>query len=343
MAVDSSRQERGRHSHGDGLIIPSHNHSPFIIPPSPYHHPAPSSSLSLSLSFLMSSPTSVLVLGGTGQVASEVVRLLVTNAVPVTALVRSLTKAQTLLPPQAHLVQADWTDSAALTAAVTSSRARKAFVYYDALKAGTLDSLRSAGIQHLVLLSTNLVGLDLPSDNAIALSARTLEKSIQDMAFTYTFLRADSFFSNAFWWRSSIAKEGVVSSAYPDSPIPHVAIEDIAEVAVQALSGHSLDNVAVNVVGPHPISHRQMVAAVSSLLGKPISVVSLTEDAYLADHHTLPRSIAQAALQYQKFRQEKGSDVSAKADSTVIGKMSFQQFIARHQEAFNADTALSGH
>jgi len=144
--------------------------------------------------------------------------------------------------------------------------------------------------------------------------------------------------SNAFRWKHSIA-QGVVKVTHPDAPMPCVAIEDIAATAVTALTGHTLDNMVVTIIGPHYISTRQQVAVISQVLGKPITLVEQNEEDYKRENKEyMPEPVIDSLFLYQRMREQRGGDFQVKTDKLVTGSVTYQQFIEKHKAEFIAST-----
>ena len=276
-----------------------------------------------------------MILGATGSISSLVVRLLLGKGVPVTAAVRDLDKAKAALPSQAAVVRADFTDAASVQQAAEASKAQKVFLYPAAVSKELLAAFKAARcVRHLVMVSTSFIGLGLPADNMFTVYSSAAEAAVRDAGFAYTFLRCESFATNTLWWKYAIAR-GEVQEAYVDGPVPLVAVEDIAAVAVQALSSSQLDNTAVNIVGPEALSVRQQVAVISAVLGKPITVSEQSEEEFVASRKEhQPAAILNASLQYKKFRQEQGGQAQSSPDKTVVGSTTFKQFVEMHKGEF---------
>lgn len=282
---------------------------------------------------MLSSPH-ILIFGGTGMIGSEIIRQLVAKNIPVSTAVRDITKAEKLLPKEVKLVKADFNDPASLSQAVTSTHAEKIFLYGEGTTPADLAAYKQSGVKHIVFISTNFIGMETPP-MFLQKNVGEKEEAIKAAGFTYTMLRAESFMSNIFRWKYSIAHQGHVKVAHPDAPIPAIAIEDIASVAVEALTTHHLDNQTVVIAGPQALSTRQQVAIIGQVLGKNIQLIELTEDQYRSEFKTyLPEPLINDIFIYYHLRETRGGDYQVKTDKLVIGKLTFQQFIEKHKSEF---------
>ena len=122
--------------------------------------------------------------------------------------------------------------------------------------------------------------------------------------------------------------------AYPDVAERFVAIEDIAAVAVTALTTTQYDNKAVTIQGPAGSSEREQLQTISHLLGKPIQVDTVSEDEFKQLMITIP-PITDSMHIAKRFRAERGADWQAPTDELVTGGVTFEQFIAQHKHEFD--------
>jgi len=287
----------------------------------------------------MSSQSPILVFGATGNVGSEIIRQLVSQSTPlsITAAVRDLNKARSSLPNQVKFVEVKIEDVESIKVAVKTSEAKKVFLLHvSGFGDGTeiLAALKSSAVEHIVLLSTNFVGL-LSSNNGIVKNITGIEDKIKAAGFTYTFLRAEAFASNALFWKYGIA-HGIVKVAHPDAPVAVIAAEDMASVAVQALTSNDLNNKVVNIIGPEPLTLREQVSIVSQVLNKPIQLIEQSEDEYKQEHKAnMPEPIIDAVNEYYVFREKNGGHKQPRVDQDVIGSVTFQQYIQKHKADFN--------
>ena len=122
--------------------------------------------------------------------------------------------------------------------------------------------------------------------------------------------------------------------SHPDVAQRFVAFDDIAAVAATALTTQQYDNKTVTIQGPAGITQRQQIQHISKLLGKPIEVVTVSEDEYKQASHTPPPVVDSVHI-VDRFREERGADFQAQTDELITGTTTYEQFIARHKEEFN--------
>lgn len=106
-----------------------------------------------------------------------------------------------------------------------------------------------------------------------------IENIIQESGMDWTILRPTEFMKNAlYFWAESIQKEGVVRTGFPDALSVRIHEEDIAAVAVKALTEEGHHGKIYTLTGPQSLSNKSMVTQISEIIGKPIELVELSEE-----------------------------------------------------------------
>ena len=123
--------------------------------------------------------------------------------------------------------------------------------------------------------------------------------------------------------------------AYPDVAHRYIAYDDIAAVAATALTTQQYDNKTVTIQGPAAVSERQLLQAISQLLGKPIEVVTVSEDEYKKASY-LPPPVVDSVHTVTRFRRDRGADFQAPTDAVVTGTTTYEQFVAQNKQAYAA-------
>ncbi|MEU8927077.1 NAD(P)H-binding protein [Kitasatospora sp. NPDC048545] len=138
------------------------------------------------------------------------------------------------------------------------------------------EAAEAAGVEHVVLLSSSSVlGPDAEND-PLANHSLQVERALAASGLTRTFLRPDAFASNSLGWARAIGRSMPVQLAYPDSHIAPIHPEDIADIAVEALTGTSLTGSSVTLTGPESLSFREQLAVLADTLGHEIPVERIT-------------------------------------------------------------------
>jgi uncharacterized protein YbjT (DUF2867 family) len=189
-------------------------------------------------------------------------------------------------------IQADLTKPDTVRAAVTKTGAKHAFIYVvfgtaDNMRS-SIEALKSAGIEFVVLLSSSAVQSEsiddlksIPQSNFVAYAHAQVEINLAEI-FGYrgfVAVRPGYFASNSLQWKTMI-KAGEVKILYPDVKFDWVSPEDIGTVCGALAAGGSQaarEQNAISLYGPELISLRNAVAIMGSVFGKNIKVTELDE------------------------------------------------------------------
>jgi uncharacterized protein YbjT (DUF2867 family) len=159
---------------------------------------------------------------------------------------------------------------------------RAAYVTYfpDLAFPGAVDRLgsfcetaRAAGVEHLVLLSRR-------GEH----HARQGEDVVRNSAMDFTIIRAAWFAQN---FSEGYLRDPVLAGILPmpggDTPEPIIDIDDIADVAVAALTEAGHRGELYEVTGPRLLSFAQMAAALTAAIGRPIRHIPISFEAFHAN------------------------------------------------------------
>jgi len=185
--------------------------------------------------------------------------------------------------PGTHVVAADLERPETLPAALEG--VEKAFLY---AKPDGIESFvaaaRSAGVRHVVLLSSGAVVAEDAERNPIAQHHRAVEVAIEQSDLAWTFIRPGMFATNTrWWWATPIRTEGVVRVPYPDAQTAPIHEKDMAALAVTALTEPGHQQRAYTVAGPESLTLRQQVEHIGAALGRTIALEVISAEAARAD------------------------------------------------------------
>jgi len=186
-------------------------------------------------------------------------------------------------PSWTDVVTADLERPETLPAALEG--AEKVFLY---AKPDGIDSLvagaRSAGVRHVVLLSSSAVVAEDAERNPIAQHHRAVEVAIEQSGLAWTFIRPGMFATNTrWWWSTPIRTEGVVRVPYPDAQTAPIHEKDMAALAVTALTEPGHEQRAYTVAGPESLTLRQQVEHIGAALGRTIALEVISAEAARAE------------------------------------------------------------
>lgn len=248
----------------------------------------------------MGTNPTILVTGASGQVGRGVVEELAAVGADVRAAGRQPEK---LRPPAGvPTVAADLTRPETLPAALDG--VGKVFLYAvpDGVS-GFLDAARTAGVEHVVLLSSHTVMEDIPEREPISRMHRVVEEAIVDSGIPYTFLRPDNFATNLLmWgWPESIRADGVVRFPYPESHSDAIHERDLAEVAAKVLTEPGHEGRSYHLTGAESITQRRQAELIGAAIGKPVRFDEMTpEQAWDTLGKIIPSWVLGATIGYWK-------------------------------------------
>jgi uncharacterized protein YbjT (DUF2867 family) len=235
------------------------------------------------------------VFGPGGNVGRHVVSGLNSVGVPVRLVSRHPERAA--LPVRADVVTADLDHPETLSAALDG--AQNVFLYARPARIdGFVAAAESAGVRHVVLLSSAAVLHGDPMSSPIAAMHSVVESALEKSDLAWTFLRPGMFATNTLaLWGESIREKGVVRLPYPDARTAPVHEKDVAALAVTALTSPGHFGRAYPVSGPESLSLRRQVHHIAEAVGRGITVEVTTVDQARAElRTTLPPAAVEGVL-----------------------------------------------
>jgi uncharacterized protein YbjT (DUF2867 family) len=209
-----------------------------------------------------------LITGARGQVAQSVLARLHSAGLPVRA--ASARPTGLTVPDGVEVTELALDRPDTLGSALDG--VRRVFLYPQ--PAGVHDLVKAAeaaGVEHVVLLSSaSVLGPDAEHD-PLARHSLLVERALADSALTHTLLRPDAFASNALAWAYAVG-QGAVQLPFPDAHTAPIHPEDIADIAVEALTGTALTGRAVALTGPESLSFREQLGVLADVLGREILI-----------------------------------------------------------------------
>ncbi|GIT78613.1 nucleotide-diphosphate-sugar epimerase [Leifsonia sp. LS1] len=216
----------------------------------------------------------VLVVGASGAIGGAVVAGLIERGVDVRA--SSRTPAKLSLPESVRVFAADLNEPASFAAALEG--VDRVFLYADLEHPDALvAAFVAAGVRHVVLLSSSSVTFPGAAEDFNGSRFLRVERAIEESGAAYTFLRPGGFASNAARWSWSVQRESAVPLPYPEAVQVPVHEQDIADVAVLALTGDALIGEKPVLTGPERLTLRQQVDTIGAVIGRPVVVIEQTE------------------------------------------------------------------
>ena len=214
---------------------------------------------------------SILVIGGTGTVGSDVVRQLTARGEDVRVLVRSEAKAKTL-PTGARAVTGDLNDPSSLRKAmqgidkvflltpISETEAREGI---NAVEAAT-----AAGVHHIVYMSVHEV--EKVPEAPHFQSKIDIQAAIEKSGIPYTYIMPNNFYQNDAWFKQALLDYGVYPQPFGEAGLSRVDTRDIAEAVVNALTQRGHEGKRYPLVGPDALTAQDTATIWGRALGKDI-------------------------------------------------------------------------
>lgn len=199
-----------------------------------------------------------------------------------------------------------------------------------------ITTAQSAGVEHIVLLSSSAVLSPDAEADPLACHNLAVEKALKDSDLTATVLRPDSFATNALGWAHLISNGMPLEHAYPDAAMAVVHPADIADIAVAALTADELRGRTVTLTGPELLTFREQLAIVCDVLGRDIPLVPITRAAaeqQMSLH--MPPTFVGSLLDYWATATERPAPV-AETTQSLLGTHArgFEQWVRENVGAF---------
>jgi uncharacterized protein YbjT (DUF2867 family) len=208
----------------------------------------------------------VLVLGGTGKTGSRIAARLDDRGVDVRVGSRSAA------------IPFDWEDRGTWARALDGVDAAYVAYYPDLAVPGASDAIRelvavarAQGVRQIVLLS----GRGEPE-------AQDSEQLVQESGLDWTVVRcswfAQNFSEGGF---ADYIHAGEVALPAGDIPEPFVDVDDIADVAVAALTEEGHSGQLYELTGPHALTFAEAVAEIATATGRDIPYIQIPHDSFI--------------------------------------------------------------
>ncbi|MGW1373086.1 NAD(P)H-binding protein [Streptomyces sp. NPDC002446] len=216
-----------------------------------------------------------LVVGATGTTGSRTTAQLIAAG----QRVRAASRRATALP-DAEPVRFDWYDPATFGDAL--SEADRVYLVPPvgdpdpaAVMLPFLRQARAAGVHRAVLLSSSAIPEGGPA-------VGTVHQALPGLFDQWAVLRPSWFmqnFTGTHAHAESIRNDGVIRTAAGTGRVGFVDADDIAAVAVHALTNDRAPNTDLLLTGPQALSHDDIATIVTEVTGRPVVHHPLTYDA----------------------------------------------------------------
>jgi uncharacterized protein YbjT (DUF2867 family) len=220
--------------------------------------------------------TTYLITGATGDVGSKVAQLLIQSGYRPRIFVRNPEKARSHFGDRVEIFAGDLGNPADLTIALAGVDAF--FLVNSGPQIPERDEIaakaaRAAGVKRIVKLSS----LDVAQGLAIGAWHERGEAAIRASGTPFTFVQPTGFMSNLLAWAPSIKAEGVVRASTGDGKRAFIHSDDIAAVAVRALTTDTHVGQSLEITGPEALSFVDIAARIGRAIGRQLTFQSIAD------------------------------------------------------------------
>jgi uncharacterized protein YbjT (DUF2867 family) len=273
-----------------------------------------------------------------GKVGSEAVLLLRQREVPVRVLVRNPEKAKALADAGAEIAVGDLDAPASIDAAVAGITT--VVLVSPGVPAQELSVIRSAaraGAGHVIKVTSNA-----SADSPIARRRwqTEIEAGLAASGLACTLLRSNAYMQNVLALAPAIAKTSGFGSSAGKGRVGMIDARDVAAVAAEiAASPGPPAGTPYWLTGPELISYSDVAAALSKLLGRPITYreLSFDEDRDAMIRAGVPEPVAEMNAQAFSMIADGDAEWVTEDVPSLLGRpaRSFEQFAADYASAFS--------
>ncbi|KXX81887.1 Festuclavine dehydrogenase [Madurella mycetomatis] len=221
--------------------------------------------------------STILILGGTGKVGSRIARQLSSQQIPILVASRQGTASQGVP------VVFDWNNRETWEKPFTAATASIGAIYLvappsldaDRIMNEFIDFARERGVRRFVLQSASSVEAGGPAMGKVHAYLKELgQRGEVDWAALRPTWFQENFAEQPFY-SDAIKEESKIYSATGGGKVPFVSADDIAAVAVRALTNPDPSNTEYLVLGPELLSYSDIADILTQVLGKTVVHIDL--------------------------------------------------------------------
>jgi uncharacterized protein YbjT (DUF2867 family) len=285
--------------------------------------------------------STILVTGARGNIGSRVVAKLVSSGARVRALVRH--PREPAFDRSVEVVVAGYDDAAAVAGAMTGV-SRALFITAGPELARHDETLaiaaQAARVEHVVKISVygaRAGASEIPGWHHDG------EQRIAATGLATTFLRPSSFASNALGWLRTLRTTGKAFGALGDAALPVIHPDDIADVAVHALTTPGASGTVHELTGPASITAAAQVAILGELAGAAYTYVNVDDESAVRGmiDAGLPKVMADAMIHLVQALRGAGQIPPNETIPRLLGRpaRSFRQWAQDNQQTLQVKAA----
>jgi uncharacterized protein YbjT (DUF2867 family) len=282
----------------------------------------------------------ILITGATGRVGGATLRQLSKKGLAVRALVRNAAKAALVAGPGVETAIGDLAQPRSLEAALDGVTAALLVSpldpYQVELQGNFIDAASRAGPVHVVKISGLGTALDSPVHSG-RWHAQT-EKYLADSGLPFTHLRPPFFMQNILRFAPTVRANGEFAGSLNQGKVAMIDVDDIAAVAVAALTTSAHAGKAYVLTGPEALSYADVAVRLSRVLGRTVTYQDMPLEAMrerlLASG--MPEWHVDVQVDFSTALSAGQAAIVTNTVEAVTGKpaRTFEQFIRQHVALF---------
>jgi uncharacterized protein YbjT (DUF2867 family) len=280
----------------------------------------------------------ILVTGATGNIGSQLVKLLVAQGSPVRVITRDEKKVSDLDPAVQRVIGDRHDPSVVRKAAQGADKVFMLAILFDKNHEADrllVEEAKQAGAGKIVMISSGTVQIE---GNAIGRLHRETEELIEQSGLSWTLLRPGGFMSNSLQWAATIKSQSKVFNPMGKGKTAPISPYDIAGVAAVALTSPGHEGKAYDLTGAELLSTPEQVEILGKVIGKPIDCVDIPPEvaAERAIASGLPEVLAKslAELWVQVRKEQGGFQTNEVERLTGQPAQTFETWCREHRSAF---------
>jgi uncharacterized protein YbjT (DUF2867 family) len=162
----------------------------------------------------------------------------------------------------------------------------------------SLELMRDQGVKRVVLLSSSAAPTgDL--DNAVARYHILSERAVSDSGIPWTFLRPNSFMTNALRWLPQLEDGDLIRAPFADVAISTIHPDDLGAVAARALATADHEGRTYRLSGPEALRPAEQVAILAKFSGRDLSFEAQpNEEARAEMEAAMPKEYVDAFFEF---------------------------------------------
>lgn len=216
----------------------------------------------------MTARTKILVTGATGRIGGQVAAHLAAARAEIRVLTRSPSSA--VFPSPVEVAGGTPADPATLAPALDGvGTVFLVWPFADADLAPRIVDLLAERTRRVVYLSST----------AVRDGERRIEELIKESGLEWTFLRPTVFAANTLRWAGQIRADGAVREPFGAAAMPPIHEDDIAAVAVCALTENRHAGATHHLTGPELLTHAEQARVIGQEIGRAVRWVETPESA----------------------------------------------------------------